>query len=52
MNKDNVIYNLILMLSESREEDIDNQDFIDYICENASLPEAEYRRILKDLLED
>ena len=52
MNKDNVIYNLILMLSESREEDIDNQHFITYVCEQAYLPEEEYRRILKDLLED
>ena len=53
MDKDTVIYNLILMLNDEFDtQDIDNQDFIDYICENASLPEAEYRRILKDLLED
>lgn len=52
MEKDTVIYNLILMLNDGFDtQDIDNQDFIDYICENASLPEAEYRRILKDLLD-
>ena len=53
MKKDTVIYNLILMLNDEFDTmDIDNQNFIDYICENSSLPEAEYRRILKDLLED
>ncbi len=53
MNKDTVIYNMILLLNGYFDTmDIDNQDFIDYICENANLPESEYRRILKHLLED
>ena len=53
MNKDTVIYNLILMLNDEFDtQDIDNQNFIDYICENASLPETEYRRIMKPLLEE
>lgn len=53
MSKDTLIYNLILMLNDTFDtQDIDNQNFIDYICENASLPEAEYRRIMKPLLED
>lgn len=53
MNKDTVIYNMILMLNKSFDTmDIDNQNFIDYICENTSLPESEYRRIMKPLLDD
>ena len=53
MNKDIVIYNLILMLNDEFDtQDIDNQDFIDYVCEGANLPEAEYRRIMKPLLEN
>lgn len=52
MNKDSVIYNLIVLLSESREEDINDKHFINYICEQAYLPGSEYRRIMKDLLEE
>ena len=53
MNKDNVIYNLILMLNGPFDtQDIDNQNFIDYVCKGANLPEPEYRRIMKNLLED
>ena len=53
MNKDTIIYNLILMLNDYFDtQDIDSQSFIDYICEESGLPETEYRRILKDLLED
>ncbi len=52
MDKDNIIYNLIVLLSESREENISDKHFINYTCEQAYLPESEYRRILKDLLED
>jgi hypothetical protein len=47
MNKDTVIYNLILMLNDNFDtQDIDTQSFIDYICEEADIPEAEYRRIM------
>ncbi len=53
MNKDTVIYNLILMLNSKFDtQDIDNLNFIDYVCKNANLPESEYRRIMKDLLEE
>lgn len=53
MNKDTVIYNLILMLNDEFDtQDIDNQNFIDYVCNGANLPETEYRRIMKDLLEE
>jgi hypothetical protein len=53
MNKDTIIYNLILMLNDEFDtQDIDSQDFIDYVCNGSGLPEEEYRRILKDLLED
>ena len=47
MNKDIIIYNLILMLNEEiGNHDIDHPHFIDYICDGAYLPEAEYRRIM------
>lgn len=53
MKKDTIIYNLILMLNDEFDtQDIDNQDFIDYVCNGSGLPEAEYRRILKGLLLD
>lgn len=53
MNKDTVIYNLIIMLNDTFDaQDIDTQSFIDYICEESGMPEAEYRRIMKDLLEE
>lgn len=53
MNKDTIIYNLILMLNDEFDtQDIDNQNFIDYICKESGLTETEYRRIMKDLLED
>ena len=53
INKDTIIYNLILMLNDGFDtRDIDNQNFIDYVCEESGLPETEYRRILIDLLED
>jgi hypothetical protein len=53
MNKDTIIYNLILMLNDNFDtQDIDNQNFIDYICEESGMPEAEYRRIMKDLLDE
>lgn len=49
--KDTIIYNLILMLNDQFDTmDIDNQDFIDYICEESGLPEDEYIRIMADLL--
>ena len=52
MDKDTIIYNLILMLNDYFDtQDIDNQNFIDYICEESGLPESEYRLIMKDLLE-
>lgn len=51
--KDTTIRNLILMLNEYFDTmDIDNPNFIDYICKGSGLPESQYRRILKDLLED
>ena len=47
MNKDIIIYNLILMLNDRFDtQDIDTQSFIDYICDEAYLPEEEYRRIM------
>ena len=53
MNKDTIIRNLIIMLNEYFDTmDIDNLNFIAYICTGSGLPEAEYRRILEDLLED
>ena len=53
IDKDSIIYNLILMINDEYDtRDIDNQGFIDYVCKNASLPESEYRRIMKGLLED
>ena len=53
MDKDIIIYNLVLMLNDEFDtQDIDNQSFIDYVCKGSGLTEAEYRRILKDLLED
>ena len=53
MNKDTIIYNLVLMLNDYFDtQDIDNQSFIDYVCKGSGLPETEYRRILKDLLEE
>ena len=53
MDKDIIIYNMILMLNGYFDTmDIDNPNFIDYICKQSGLPEAEYRRIMKPLLED
>jgi hypothetical protein len=47
MDKDTVIYNLILMLNDTFDTmDIDNQNFIDWICKQANLTETEYRRIM------
>lgn len=51
--KDTIIYNLILMLNEYFDTmDIDNLNFIEYICKGSGLPEEEYRKILKGLLLD
>lgn len=50
--KDIVIYNMILMLNGYFDtQDIDNPNFIDYICTNAGITEKEYRRIMKPLLD-
>ena len=53
INKDTIIYNLILMLNDEFDtQDIDNQDFIDYVCGESGLSEKRYRKIMKPLFED
>ena len=51
MNKNSIIYNLILIIKDTYDTiNIDNQSFIDYICEESGLDKTEYREIMN--LED
>lgn len=45
--KNNIIYNLIILLNDTFDTmDIDNQNFIDWICKESGITETDYRKIM------
>ena len=50
--KNNIIYNLIILLNDTFDTmDIDNQNFIDWICKESGITETDYRKIM-NLMEE
>ena len=45
--ENNIIYNLIILLNDTFDTmDIDNQNFIDWICKESGITETDYRKIM------
>ena len=50
--ENNIIYNLIILLNDTFDTmDIDNQNFIDWICKESGITETDYRKIM-NLMEE